>query len=235
MLQSGEGVDPESESRAGSQDVFIIAPHGLQITHIDAPCHTIFKGTLFNGISASAVTTSQGALAGNIELVSEGIVGRGVLLDIPGSKGRDWLEDGEAIYPQDLEECEAWAGTRVEGGDILMVRTGYRKRNPRGAAYVGEHYPGLQAACLPWLHEREISLLATDVAADVQPHGYDSLGVPVHTVGMWAMGLWLIDNCNLETVSEVCISERRWTFECAIAPLILTRGTGSPVNPLAIF
>jgi kynurenine formamidase len=233
MLRSGEGVDPQSESRHSTGDVFVIAPHGLGVTHIDAPCHTIYQGTLFNGIPASAVQMDAGALAGSVELVAGGIVGRSVLLDIAALAGRA-LADGEAVYPSDLDACEEAQGVQVGRGDLLLIRTGYRQRKPRGAATSVGGYPGLQAACLPWLREREIALLATDTAADVRPHGY-SLGLPIHTVGMWAMGLWLVDNCDFESLSEACAARDRWDPLLVIAPLVLTAGTGSPVNPLAVF
>jgi kynurenine formamidase len=233
MMQSGEGIDPASETRTSIVDAFLIPGHGLGITHIDAPSHTIFRGTMYNGVSASFVRTRDGATRGSIEIVRNGIVGRGVLLDVPAVTGRPWLEDHEAVRRADLEACEHQAGTRVGSGDILMVRTGYRGRNPRGPATAAGAYPGLHADCLPWLYEREVSLLATDTATDVWPHGYQ-LGTPIHTVGMWAMGLWIIDNCALEELAAVCSARTRWAFQLVIAPLVLRNGTASPVNPLAV-
>jgi kynurenine formamidase len=140
------------------------------------------------------------------------------------------------VLPEHLLECERQQGVTVQQGDVLFVRTGYRARNFHGLR-TGDDFkrPGIQAACLPWLHEREISLLASDVAIDVLPHGYEALGHPVHTVGMWAIGLWLIDNCYLERLSETCAELGRHSFFVTVAPLILRGGTGSPVNPLAIF
>ena len=95
--------------------------------------------------------------------------------------------------------------------------------------------PGLHAACLPWLAEREVAVLGSDVAVDVVPHGDPELGLPIHTVGIWAIGLWLIDNCDLEDLADVCRSHPRWEFLTVVAPLVLASGTGSPVNPLALF
>jgi kynurenine formamidase len=217
-------------------DGFLIQPHGQLITHLDAPCHTVYDGTLFNGVPSSEALTPETALLGGVELATRGVLGRGVLLDVAALRGRPWLEDDEVILPEDLDACEQLHGVRVGRGDCLLVRTGYRARNLHGLR-TGPDFkrPGLQAACLPWLHEREIGLLAADVAIDCMPHGYDSLGLPVHTVGMWAIGLWLLDNCWLEDLSQQCAAARRYEFLFAVSPLLLRGGTGSPVNPLAVF
>lgn len=234
MIESGEGVDPTSEIRSHTADVFLLPAHGLGITHIDAPCHTVLRGTMYNGHPANLVRSRDGAAAGSVELVRTGVVGRGVLLDVASAQGRDWLDDGAAVLPDDLEASEEAEHVRCGSGDVVLVRTGYRARKPRGPSTAAGPYPGLQAACLPWLHERQTAVLGTDTAADVWPHGY-LLGAPIHTVGMWAMGLWIIDNCALETLAAECRARGRWEFLLVVAPLVLTRGTGSPVNPLAIF
>jgi kynurenine formamidase len=206
----------------------------LGLTHIDAPCHTIFKGQIYNGHSASQIQTAAGALVGSIELASDGVVGRAVLLDVPASQGRKHLDDGEAVFPDDLDRCEELQQVRVRSGDILLVRTGYRLHSPRGPATRAGGYPGLQASCLPWLRERDVALLATDTAADVHPNDY-AMGMPIHTVGMWAMGLWLVDNCSFEQLALECASRGRWEMLFMIAPLTLSAATGSPINPLAVF
>src|SRR5262249_35432413 len=150
------------------------SPHGSMITHLDAPSHIHFRGRMYNGLASELVNADRGAERCGIELSKHGIVGRGVLLDVPRALGREWLDDGEEIYPDDLEEAERRAGVSAGRGDILLVRTGYRARNPGGAA---GGRPGLQAACLPWLREREIAVLCSDVTQDVRPHGY-SVGSP---------------------------------------------------------
>ena len=49
------------------------------------------------------------------------------------------------------------------------------------------------------------------------------------------MGLWLIDNCDLEEAAKTCTRLRRWEFCFTLAPLRIEGGTGSPVNPIASF
>jgi hypothetical protein len=50
-----------------------------------------------------------------------------------------------------------------------------------------------------------------------------------------AMGLWLIDNANLEDLARTATRLGRWEFLLTVAPLRLKNVTGSPVNPIAVF
>jgi kynurenine formamidase len=149
----------------------------------------------------------------------------------------DVLAADDHIYPEDLEEAEAAAGIRCEPGDVLLVRTG------EGGARIAERKnynankprSGYQAACLPWLHERGIAMIGSDVAQDPTPTGYRNVSMPVHMVGIVAMGLWLIDNCQLEDLAAACAERGRWEFQFVLAPIRFQGVTGSPVNPLAVF
>ena len=135
VITDGAAEAP-SGTRVVAYDALFVAPHGPIITHLDAPRHTVVDGTSYNGVPAGAPGPR-----GTIAVASGGIVGRGVLLDVPRSQGRDWLDDGEAILPQDLEACEAASSIRVETGDILFVRTagtgrGCREDRPSGTRRV---------------------------------------------------------------------------------------------------
>ena len=90
-------------------------------THIDALCHIAYEGSFYNGRPADAVT-DDGAAVNTIEALEDGLVGRGVLLDIPRLRGVSWLKPGEHIFPDDLENGEREQGVTVEAGDILLVR-----------------------------------------------------------------------------------------------------------------
>jgi kynurenine formamidase len=233
MTSSGEAAHPENQS--GSSDVFLIGPHGYTITHVDALSHIFWQGQMYNNRPAKLVTTRDGATSLSIEALGDGVVSRGVLLDITKLKGKKWLEPGEGVFPEDLEAAEEAQGVRVESGDILLVRTGHlRRRNEEGPRAAGEH-PGLQAACLPWLHERQVAMIGCDSANDAFPSGYNQPPMPIHVVGIVSMGLWLLDNANHEELAAACERFNRWAFLLVIAPLKLKNGTGCPVNPIAIF
>jgi kynurenine formamidase len=231
VIQDG-ATATDGEIQHMAFDAFLLAPHGTTMTHIDAPSHTVFRGSIYNGHSPSSAFADS--RTGSVDALANGVFGRAVLLDVPLVRGQRWLEPGDAIYPADLESCETRLGAEIRPGDLLFVRTGYRLYAPHGSNERFGPRPGLQASCLPWLSERQVAVVGSDVAIDVMPHGYD-LGLPIHTVGMWAMGLWLIDNCGLDHLARTCSSLERWEFASVLAPLALTAGTGSPLNPLALF
>lgn len=242
MVDSGEGRDPDSAEgarprRIGASEFIGMVFHGATITHVDSLAHIFWQGKIYNGRPAHLVTSREGAQVESVDLLHNGIMTRGVLLDIARAKGKDWLELGEPVLPADLEAAEQACGVRVEPGDILLIRTGYvRRRHERGPVNpMQDGSPGPQAACLPWFHQRGIAMLGSDTHNDLSPSGYPNLPLPVHVVGIVAMGLWLIDNCNLEDLAQACAARRRWEFLLTIAPLRLCNVTGSPVNPLAIF
>jgi hypothetical protein len=78
-------------------------------------------------------------------------------------------------------------------------------------------------------------MIGSDVAQDPTPTGYKAVNMPVHMVGIVAMGLWLIDNCQLEDLARTCNQLNRWEFQFVLAPIRFQGVTGSPTNPLAIF
>jgi kynurenine formamidase len=232
MIRAGD-----IEGATGSADYFGIASHGVSITHLDALCHIFSKGRMYNDRPVSLVT-SAGALANSIEAGEDGIVSRGVLLDIPRVVGKDWLDPGEAIYTEDLEAAENAQDLRVEEGDILLIYTGRHRRRERvGEAGFGGDLAGLHASCLPWLHDRHVALLGCDGISDVTPSGVTEgpSRLPVHSIAIPGMGLHLLDNCGLDALSDTCDRLGTWEFLAVIAPLRLPKGTASPVNPIAMF
>jgi kynurenine formamidase len=226
-------IGTASEGYGG--DFFGMAPHGYSVSHIDALCHIFHQGRIYNGAPAERVT-AHGAEALSIDALRDGIVSRGILLDVPGRRGVPWLEAGEPIHPQDLEEAERAAGVRVEPGDVLFVRTGrWALREERGPWDPHESLAGLQAACLPWLRERDVAALGSDGVSDVVPSRSGAFRLPIHSVAIVAMGLHLLDNLDLEDLARACRAAARWEFLVTIAPLVLVGGTASPVNPIALF
>lgn len=241
MVDSGEGRDTDSPERLlqrrGAAEFIGMVFHGYSITHVDAPSHYFWDGKMYNGRSCNLVTSREGATAASIEVLQGGVVSRGVLLDVARVRGVEWLPPGEGVMPEDLEAAEKVQGVRVESGDILLVRTGfYGRRLVEGAVNpLQAGSPALHAACCPWLRERGVAMIGTDTHNDIAPPPYPSMGNSFHVVCLVAMGLWLIDNGNLEELGRACAERRRWEFLLTIAPLRLKNVTGSPVNPIAVF
>ncbi|OLB98973.1 MAG: hypothetical protein AUH30_06160 [Candidatus Rokubacteria bacterium 13_1_40CM_68_15] len=240
MVDSGEGRDTCSSERVlerrGASEFIGMVFHGYTITHVDTPAHYFWKGRIYNGRSCNLITSREGAQVEAVELLHDGVVSRGVLLDIAALKGR-WLQSGEGVMPEDLDAAEKAQGVRVEPGDILLIRTGYYGRRlehgPRNPLKDGS--PAAHVACAPWFRERGVAMLGTDTHNDVSPLPYPRLGNALHIVSLVAMGLWLIDNGNLEDLAAACQARGRWEFMLTIAPLRLQATTGSPVNPIALF
>ena len=240
MVDSGEGRDHDSPARLlerrGASEFIGMVFHGYTITHVDTPAHYFWQGKIYNGRSANLITSREGAQVESVDLLCDGVVSRGVLLDVAALKGR-WLGSGEGVMPEDLEAAERAQQVRVEAGDILLIRTGYYARRladgPRHPLKDGS--PAAHVACMPWLRERDVAMLGTDTHNDVSPATHPGLGNVVHIVGLVGMGLWLIDNANLEDLAQACVARRRWEFMLTIAPLRLQGVTGSPVNPIALF
>jgi len=241
MVDSGEGRDTASPERnlerRGASEFIGMVFHGYTITHVDTPAHYFWEGKLYNGRSCTLVTSREGATVESVDLLHDGVVSRGVLLDVARTRSIPWMEPGEGVMPADLEAAERAAGVRVESGDILLVRTGYyARRLAEGPVHpLRAGSPALHVACCPWLRERGVAMIGTDTHNDISPPPYPAMGNSFHVVSLVAMGLWLIDNANLEDLARACGEHGRWEFLLTVAPLRLRNVTGSPVNPIAVF
>jgi kynurenine formamidase len=217
-----------------SMDRIAMNIHGNADSHIDALCHVVFDGELYNGVSASTVT-EEGATELSIALAENGIVGRGVLLDVPRARGVRWLEPGDHVTEADLLTAEQAQGVRIRRGDIVFVRVGHRRRRKeRGPWNAAAARAGIHPSVLPVLAEREIAALGSDGNNDTAPSAVTGVDFPVHVLAVNAMGLHLLDYLNFTSLAPACADLGRWTFLCVIAPLRMPTGTGSPVNPIAI-
>ncbi|HEY2105391.1 MAG TPA: cyclase family protein [Candidatus Binataceae bacterium] len=219
-----------------SMDYFAISPHGMATTHLDALCHVFWRNKMYNGFDAGEVR-ADGAHRCGVDVMRDGVLSRGVLLDIPAVRGVRWLEPGDAIFPEELEAAQKLHRVETGEGDVLFVRTGRTLRRKTEGAWdiMRLGMAGLDASCLPWLFERGIALLGSDGISDVAPSGYKETPFPIHAVTIVAMGVHLIDNADLEALAQACASHGRYEFLFVLAPLVLERGTSSPVNPLAVF
>jgi kynurenine formamidase len=218
-----------------------VACHGMAVTHIDALCHIFVDGLMWNGRPTDEVL-STGAVRNAIGAVADGICGRGVLLDVPRQRGIEWLDPSERITPADLEACEAATGVTVGPGDIVLISNGRaRRRHAEGAGIIAEGFPGLHPTCLPWLRERDVAALGSDGISDALDHsafGATDRGpwpMPIHQIGIAAIGLHLLDNLDLTGLADTCAELGRWAFLLTIAPLRIPKGTGCAVNPIAVF
>ena len=241
MVESGEGwaSGDKVTSRASqaATDYIGMVFHGYTVTHIDSLAHFFWEGRMYNGRPSHLVSTNLGATAESVEVAGDGIVTRGILVDVPKIRGVEWLERGEGVMPEDILKAEQECGFEIAEGDVLLIRTGqYHRRNVEGPVdFRKEGSTACHAACLPLFHQRNIAMLGTDTGNDIMPAPYPNVIQPIHQVGIVAMGLWILDNANLDDLARECDKRNRWEFSLNIGPLKLCNTTGSPVNPIAIF
>jgi len=230
MIQAGDFA----ASQKGFQwagDFVGVAFHGNSVSHIDALSHVFVDGQMYNGAPATDVT-SVGARRSSIEVADAGIVGRGVLLDIPRLRGVDWLEPGDAITMDELDAT----GVNAEQGDIVLVHTGRDRRREALGPWntYAEGLAGLAPECARWLYDRDPAVLGSDGVSDVMPAADMEWPIPIHMCALVGMGIHLLDNLRLDLLADACAARGRWEFLFVVAPLQIGGGTGSPVNPIAI-
>jgi kynurenine formamidase len=228
-------VDVGSGSLRFAKDYIGVDYHNDTHSHLDALSHVAYRGHLYGGTPETAVT-EDGAGADTVEVLRDGLVGRGVLLDIPRLRGVRWLEPGENVLPDDLTAAEQEHGVQVGTGDILLVRTGHARRLAElGPWDVATAKAGLHPSVAHFLGERGVAALGSDGNSDTAPSAVDGIGFPIHALAINAMGIHLLDYLQFEDLVPQCETVGRWEFLFVASPLRITGGTGSPVNPLAIF
>src|SRR5215510_6688554 len=225
---------PGASGMVVAKDYVGVHYHGDTHTHLDALCHIGYEGLLYNGVSTDVIK-SDGATADSVELAKDGLIGRGVLLDIPGVRGVRWLEPGDSIFRDDLEAAEEAQATRVSEGDVLLIRTGHARRlDELGPWDTPNHKAGLHPTAMTFVADRGVSVLGSDGNGDTAPSQTEGVDFPIHVLALTAMGVWLLDYVRFEDLLAACQQAGRWEFLFVAAPLRITGGTGSPINPLAI-
>jgi kynurenine formamidase len=205
------------------------------MTHLDAVAHSYFEGRVYNGRRAGDVVQRLGGIRfGSIMAHADGIVTRGILLDVAAVRGVEYLAAEEGITVADLEAAEAHAKTHIGRGDAIFVRSGQARRERAEGPLPEAPREGLLAECVPWLHAREVAVYSGDCIERI-PSGYQCVTMPLHQIGMVAMGLAIMDCADCEGLAEACRTHGRHDFCLVVAPLRVPGGTASAVNPLALF
>jgi kynurenine formamidase len=219
-----------------AMDLYTIWYHGSVITHIDSLCHYSFEGKIYNGFERAKIAQGPGCVQNGVEHQKNGIMTRGVIVDIPRMKNVPYLEPGMPVYASDLEAWEKYAGIKIGAGDAVFLRTGrWVQRLQKGAWNVAANAAGWHASVMPWLKQRDVALLGNDAVNDVQPSGVEGNGRPIHQLAIVAMGLPLVDVMDLDAAAETAARLKRWEFLLTAAPVPVLGGTGFPLNPIATF
>ncbi len=223
---------PRAGGAGAVVDYYGFIYHGQTITHIDALCHMWDADGMWQGRDADVEVTTQGAAFGAIDAWSDGIVTKGVLLDVPRHRGEPHVTPERPVHGWELEEIARAEGVEVEPGDALLVYSGKDPYVRAGGEYGGGDRPGLSVTCAKFIRDHDVALLGWDMM-DSRPDPY-GLAFPVHGV-LFNYGVALLDNALLEPLAAACAEEGRYEFLFMGLPLKVARGTGSPVNPIAMF
>src|SRR6202011_724360 len=212
--------------RQNATDRFDIDYHGGTFTHFDALCHVAYKGKLYNGFDFQETVTKDGCSRMGVTALKDGLVTRGILLDIPRLKGLPYLEPGTHVYRGDIEAWEKAAGVTIGSGDAILLRTGrWARRAKLGAAGSS----GYDASFLPLLQDRDVALLGADSAQEAGsipgvtlPNG--GFYPVIHRFAIVARGMNLLDNLDLETLAETAGRLKRWDFMLVVTPARVSGG-----------
>ena len=206
-------------------------------THWDALGHIFYEDKCYNGHDAKLID-SRGLSVLGIEHSKSKMNGRGVLLDIARFRKVPWLKDGEGISNDELNKCARAQNVEIRKGDFVHVRTGQMERclkEGQWGGYAGGDAPGVMFENCYWCQEKQIAGLCMDTwGCEVRPNETTEANQPWHWVVIPAMGLCMGEIFYLKELAEDCENDGIYEFFFCGPPLIITGGTGSPINPQAI-
>lgn len=220
MVRNADGEGP-----GGAEDILMIHTHGS--THVDALCHIFCDGKMYNGYSVKDSINPTGARRNAISNIG-GIVTRGVLLDVAGHHGVDYLDPTHVITPEEIEAVAKEEGVAIESGDALLFRTGWIKVWDEDKDKFNAQQPGPSLAVAEWAGEKEIVVMAADNSA-VEAYPLPE-GMFVHQEFLRNQGGYIMELLNLEALAR----DKVYEFQFVVAPLNIRKGLGSPITPLAI-
>jgi kynurenine formamidase len=220
----------------GCGDRIAMSYHGFAVTHIDALCHIFTAdGRMYGGAPATDVT-SAGAARNSIDACCDGIVTRGVLYDVPRHRGVPFVPAAEPVHGWELADIARSNAIEPAPGDAVVVRAGARAFWDANPGFDPPWMaPGIHASALEFLWETDAALLVWDLMEAPGQEAYGAPALPIHSLALPYMGLPLLDNADLEGLADLAAELDRCEFQFIVAPLVVPGGTGSPVNPLAVF
>lgn len=207
-------------------ELLITNIHHPSLTHIDALSHTVVDNTVYPGKSLYSRVNGAGVTLGSSTIFGEGVITRGVLLDLAPASS---LDVHHGVTGADLDAAMERAGVQVLPGDAIVVRGGWDLTQD-----IGQDVPGMTIDAVAWMHRHDVSLYLGDIrdARPTQDHGIPSV---LHRIGIARLGMPLVDSADPSGLVDACREEGRSSFMLVIAPQRLDGATGLPVNPLAVF
>jgi kynurenine formamidase len=214
---------------------------------IDALGHIGRNGKVFGGLDAVAVTSNpngigQSGVGANLaidQFPADLLVNRGILLDVARMVRGDSspLPATFEITAAHLEQAAKRQRVKLRKGDTVFIRTGwgqYFKGNT--SLYSGASSPGPGLDGANFLIKNGARVVGDDTLTFEQrppianPGTPDFEVFPVHMRVIADSGIFIIENLNLEELSEA----KAYEFVVVIPPLKILGGTGSALRAFAL-
>lgn len=206
-------------------------------THWDSLGHIFLDDKMYGGRDARRVD-GGGVHELGIEHTRARMVGRGVLLDVARHKGVESLDDGYGISNDELDATARAQGVEIGKGDFVIVRTGQMERCQKAkswGSFAGGDAPGVRFENCYWCQDKQIAAICSDTwGVEVRPNETTEVQQPWHWVVIPALGLTMGEMFVLGELAADCAADKVYDFFFCGPPLVITGGTGSPINPLAI-
>jgi kynurenine formamidase len=215
------------DGQSVAMDYLFLRLHGSS-THVDALGHVWSGDQLYNGL-----TSAGGGSAGLRHCAIDrlpGMVTRGVLLDVAGRRNVQRLESSMEITVDELEACLREEGVDLRAGDAVLIRTGWPSMYAEDAERYVWEFPGIGLEAARWLAGNDVVLVGADTLGVEVRTRAQPWDLPVHLCLLHEHGVHMLELLNLERLA----ADKVYQFLFMLAPLPITGGTGSPVNPLAI-
>lgn len=211
-----------------------VTQHGVDHTHLDAWNHYGLDGSFFPGVDAASPEDASVA-----PWAAAGVVTRGVLLDVTAVRGTAWVQPDRPVTTADLDAALARSGGELSPGDAALVYMGRDRFEAAGNRYPtrpeavgsGSPRPGMGVDAAEWIARRRVSVVCwdfLDAVSDTEPPG------GVHLL-IWAIGLGLVDNCDLGPARDALTASDRHDGLLVLSPLRMPGATASLVNPLLVY
>ncbi len=238
MLATGTDAVAGRHDKAGLLYADDMVTMPLQCgTQWDGLGHMFYGEQMWNGYDARLVD-STGAKKNGIHKARAGMIGRGVLLDIPRFRGGDYLEDGYGIGNDELDQCAKAQGVEVRPGDFVIVRTGQMEHClARGdwGAYAAGDAPGLRFETAEWIHRRQIAAICLDTwGCEVRPNESTEAFQPWHWIVIPMIGIWMGEIFYLKDLADDCAKDKVYEYLFCAPVLPITGAVGSPINPIVL-
>lgn len=231
MIALNQTYTGQDGDAAFNDDMVVMAMAAA--THVDALAHVTYGGFMYNGFPDTKVDAVAGARKCGADKIGP-IVSRGVLLDLPRTKGVERLEPGYAVTADDLDAAVDQAGVTILPGDVLLVRTGQMQLLHNGKTWDYNHdSPGLSTHTVEWVRDRDLGAVFTDTYIfEVWPPQDWAAMMVVHMIHLRDMGQIQGQNFDFEALAADCADDGRYEFLFSASPEPFTGALSAPVNPV---